>query len=305
MSATVTEAEENVKTMTPERRKCLLRDEIRTDLYQMKMFNEYKKSNCLLECQATELLKNYGCLPYYMPMLPVYFIRQFKPDFGKQGSNDSIDCTFEQLKKMSGDITKFSALGVGEAGQDMVPGLKCEACPDECESTEYSARLSYADFRDPSSIFFNNLFRKATDQKPAVNNALYKEYEAYIKNYISDAEVRGPPQIIKEPRLIYKSCLERTVRNKISRMSYVHVYFKSFGMVKFSRTVVFGWQDLIAFFGGICGLCLGFSLLSGAELVYWFTIRLLVDEKNDDEDSDDEPMTSTEMLRMKSSRELN
>ena len=63
------------------------------------------------------------------------------------------------------------------------------------------------------------------------------------------------------------------------------------------KTVVFGWQDLIAFFGGICGLCLGFSLLSGAELIYWFTIRLCIEEKKDDEE-DDNSMTSTEMLKV-------
>ena len=41
----------------------------------MKMFREYKKSSCLLECAATQLLREYGCLPYYMPALPAYFIR--------------------------------------------------------------------------------------------------------------------------------------------------------------------------------------------------------------------------------------
>lgn len=65
-------------------------------------------------------------------------------------------------------------------------------------------------------------------------------------------------------------------------------------MTKFSRNVVFGWQDLIAFFGGICGLCLGFSLLSGAELIYWFTLRLFMDEKKDDEKEDQ--FTSDDML---------
>ena len=49
-------------------------------------------------------------------------------------------------------------------------------------------------------------------------------------------------------------------------------------MTKFSREETFGWQDLIAFFGGIVGLCMGFSLLSGAEFLYWFTLRLLVDQ---------------------------
>lgn len=37
--------------------------------------------------------------------------------------------------------------------------------------------------------------------------------------------------------------------------------------------MLFGWADLLVSFGGIAGLFLGFSLLSGAEIVYYFTMR--------------------------------
>ena len=53
------------------------------------------------------------------------------------------------------------------------------------------------------------------------------------------------------------------------------------GAVKYIRTVTYGWQDLIGFFGGIVGLCVGFSLLSGAELIYFFTLRLFFDVRNE------------------------
>ena len=124
VSATVTEATDAVKSMSTSRRKCLLRNEVDSDLYTMKMFNEYKKSSCLLECQATELLKKYGCLPYYMPTLPVYFVRKFKSNFGKKGSNDTVHCTYDQLKKMSNDIAKLSALGSGDSDSGLVSGQK-------------------------------------------------------------------------------------------------------------------------------------------------------------------------------------
>ena len=65
LSATVTEATEAVKAMSPSRRKCLLPEETETELYTMKMFKEYKKSSCLLECQARQLLK--GGLPAKSP----------------------------------------------------------------------------------------------------------------------------------------------------------------------------------------------------------------------------------------------
>ena len=44
-------------------------------------------------------------MPYYMPALPLHFINQFKPN------NQSIDCTFSQLRDMANDIAKLSALG--------------------------------------------------------------------------------------------------------------------------------------------------------------------------------------------------
>ena len=51
--------------------------------------------------------------------------------------------------------------------------------------------------------------------------------------------------------------------------------------MKYKRTVTYGWQDLVGFFGGIVGLCVGFSLLSGAELIYFFTLRLFFDVRNE------------------------
>ncbi|KAK9732285.1 Amiloride-sensitive sodium channel [Popillia japonica] len=49
--------------------------------------------------------------------------------------------------------------------------------------------------------------------------------------------------------------------------------FVSWPMVRYKREVLFGWVDLLVSFGGIAGLFLGFSLLSGVEFIYYFTIR--------------------------------
>ena len=113
VTAEVTVADEKVRGMSPERRNCLLKPEVETELYEMKMFNEYKKSSCLLECQAEELIKRYQCLPYYLPSLPLHFINTFKSD------NQSIDCTFSQLKSMANDIAKEGS----ELMEQMIPLL--------------------------------------------------------------------------------------------------------------------------------------------------------------------------------------
>ena len=38
------------------------------------------------------------------------------------------------------------------------------------------------------------------------------------------------------------NCAETTVRNKISKMTYLHIYFDSYGVTKFTKSQRFGWQ---------------------------------------------------------------
>jgi amiloride-sensitive sodium channel len=63
----------------------------------------------------------------------------------------------------------------------------------------------------------------------------------------------------------------------VNSSSLVHIYFKELGIVKYSRDELYGIMDVIAACGGIVGLCMGFSLISGIELIYWFTLRLFID----------------------------
>ena len=259
-----------------------MKDEIDVPgMYSMKMFKEYKKSSCLLECQAQELIEKYGCLPYYMPSLPRHFIKKFKPDFQnnqRSKSNSEIICSSSQLKQMAKDVVKMSALKPDtDELVHLVDGLSCPTCPDECETTKYSTQVSYADFEDTENFFYKALLRSGTPAIPTLNEGIFQEYEMYVNDIFSDKgkkiSVKGPPLETKDARPHMKSCLEKTVRNKIAKMSYMHVYFKNFGLTKYSRNEVYAWQDLIGFFGGIVGLCIGFSLLSGAELIYFFSLR--------------------------------
>ncbi|XP_023310115.1 sodium channel protein Nach [Anoplophora glabripennis] len=64
----------------------------------------------------------------------------------------------------------------------------------------------------------------------------------------------------------------------------VNCEFASWPMVRYKREVLFGWVDLLVSFGGIAGLFLGFSLLSGVEILYYFTVRaccMVVRERNE------------------------
>ena len=43
---------------------------------------------------------------------------------------------------------------------------------------------------------------------------------------------------------------------------------------EFERAPKMTWLDFISNLGGICGLCLGISFVSVADIIYWFSIRL-------------------------------
>ena len=112
LSAETLIADENVKTMAPTRRNCLLTNEIDVpDMHTMQLFTDYKKSSCQLECKSVEkyfisyistdfpvramsLLKKYNCLPYFLPEPPKKFIKQHL----HLEKGQSIFCSSDQLR---------------------------------------------------------------------------------------------------------------------------------------------------------------------------------------------------------------
>lgn len=53
-------------------------------------------------------------------------------------------------------------------------------------------------------------------------------------------------------------------------------HYQSANIVKYRTDVTFGWLDLMVSFGGIAGLFLGCSILSGVEIVYYLIIIFMI-----------------------------
>lgn len=246
----------------------------------MKFFTDYKKSSCVFENNVEILLKDFQCLPYFMPKVPVYVIKTAIPSY----TNESIICSPEQLKRMAKKYKFYSAVNTGGKDSRFIKPHEYEtiSCPDECDSLKYTSQVSYAPFEDNGNFFYESLLRKGNKTDPPISVAFFKEYQKFIKETFKkvpqsdwDRKILGPPELSWLP--MSTGCVEQTVKNKIKKMTFLHVFFNNLGVTKFSKSELYGWQDLVGLFGGIVGLCMGFSLLSGAELIYFFTIRYLVD----------------------------
>lgn len=52
----------------------------------------------------------------------------------------------------------------------------------------------------------------------------------------------------------------------------IDFHFQSANLVKYRTDVTFSWLELMVSFGGIAGLFLGCSILSGVEILYYFFV---------------------------------
>lgn len=64
----------------------------------------------------------------------------------------------------------------------------------------------------------------------------------------------------------------------ITDQSLVHIFFNDLIATHYRKDMYQNWLGVLAAFGGLLGLFLGFSLVTGFELVYFFTIRAFFDK---------------------------
>ncbi|XP_026482412.1 sodium channel protein Nach-like [Ctenocephalides felis] len=74
----------------------------------------------------------------------------------------------------------------------------------------------------------------------------------------------------------------------MSNTSKVTVCFKETTFLKYRRDALMTWDALFAAFGGILGLCIGGSIISVAELVYYYTIYLFNECTNFNQKKDED-----------------
>lgn len=75
--------------------------------------------------------------------------------------------------------------------------------------------------------------------------------------------------------------------------SLVHVYFVDLTSTKYRKDMYQNWLGILAAFGGLLGLFLGFSIVTGFEFVYFFTIRTLFDKLAARKHAPEKPKTTT------------
>ncbi|XP_050440596.1 sodium channel protein Nach-like isoform X2 [Adelges cooleyi] len=122
--------------------------------------------------------------------------------------------------------------------------------------------LTHAKCLHQNSIVFSNLLPdNANENSESICSRCLPECSEVIYTMTSS--------IARQPTHNY------TISPEIpNNYSVLRIVFQDISCIKYRREAMVTWDTLVASIGGIFGLCLGGSVLSIVELIYYFTIRL-------------------------------
>jgi amiloride-sensitive sodium channel len=134
-----------------------------------------------------------------------------------------------------------------------------------------NSKFSYCTLQNMTCIhqYASNItdITKCSDCELSCDNTVY-EIEKFSKSYVEN--ILNLNQILNYFYLLRNPA---TATGAVIESDRIRIEFLTWPIIRYKREVLFGWVDLLVSFGGIAGLFLGFSLLSGIEIIYYFTVR--------------------------------
>lgn len=200
-----------VRRMSIQTRQCIQHDEnLAGTGIKIETFSNYSRPSCLLECRAKILFKKCRCLPYYFP------------NFAKPWKRKT-DCDLKGLQCIANSTSTLSALSVdanSQSNDDLLEGANCY-CPTDCTETVYTQEMSQAQLMNPSRV----------------HELVQNEYSVAKKlKQLSQNET-----LSHEMRNVFSRRLDSLLKD----VTFVHIYFKELGIVKYSRDELYSIMDVI------------------------------------------------------------
>lgn len=262
LGATKVTPNENIRSTDAKKRNCYFSDE-----KILKAHSKYSQVACTLECGLSHALDKLNgtdrCIPWYYPPVDPE-VRVCDPfearDFNKE------------IERMRAD--------------------KCQDCLPDCDETHYTASVSASPFRkcDYKNMGLTALCNlggsgdELGDVEPpmwgeSVINQYRRAAGGNIPDYIDHTVHTNERHYIKGNKLdsaVFSASYDANEKYDAYQrdIALVTFYFETNTVFEFSREARLTLVGFISQVGGLLGLCLGFSLLSLIELIYWFTYRM-------------------------------
>ena len=256
ISAIQISANEDLKILKPEVRKCLYENE----RGNLTLFRNYSQSNCFLECSLKYAQRNpgaienfsQGCTPWFFPFT---------------------DDTF----KMCDPYSKSNIL----ENMQNIPNDECNYCLPDCIRTIYDQRVTTQPFRrcDERNLELTDFCTIEEDlwispqswAQPVLDH--YKANGGKVPLYLS--KLVSSTRTIKDSRVLnnFLPGLSKDYDAYQKDIAVLKVFFDSPTLMQFESQPRQTWIDYFAAVGGALGLCIGLSAMTLMELVF-LSLRL-------------------------------
>jgi hypothetical protein len=254
ITATHTTAKENLRSLPIDKRKCFYKDE-----NQLQLFNAYSVKNCWMESLTnfSRKVNANGCVPWNFP----------------SADDDMPLCKPIERHRF------LTAFHTAETNKFVMNGMA--RCLPNCGGTTYEMTVTGAPFRqcDQANMGLTRLCDLSVSLNPQkwgdliLNSYMHHgdgSIPDYIKNKIKTKMRKNP-----EDKLFGAWNREEDSYNAYQKdISVATFYFPRHTALELVKTPKMSTVDFLSQVGGIIGLCVGISLISFIEIIYWLSVKL-------------------------------
>ena len=278
-----------ISTLSPEHRDCYASGEANLSFLSYASGYKYDMNNCLIDEMIGNIIWGCGCVPsFFEPKirynnLPGLDAVQFSC------KKEELDCAIEFMESKK-NMTKTKDYVLHESLKKLneiypIPKPTSIKCLPACKSQENTNQMSFALYPQKDNFFHQRRFCQVAShiwqvtcqdenrkyfldlQQPKLCPTL-EYFDEYFKANSSCDE--WPNNFLKAFDKPNGTLLEEMVEYGRKNLAVVNIMMQSPYVTKMKRDVAMTFTSYVANSGGLLGLCLGFSLISGIELIFWF-----------------------------------
>ena len=250
----------------------------------------YEMNNCLIDRMIGDIIWQCGCKPSFYEIGWQNLSMEEINYIACQGNR--LECAIARMKSMNSDnLTEAFSIDMTEPlrileklGAVPKPSVSIDCLP-ACEVQENSNQMSLALYPQKDNFFHQQRFCHVAShiwqitcqdknrkyfldlQQPELCQTL--EYFGDYFNENSSCQ-NWPKNFLEEFKKPNETLLGEMVEYGRKNLAAVKVMIQSPYVTRIKRDVAMTFTNYVANSGGLLGLCLGFSFISGVELIFWF-----------------------------------
>ena len=277
-----------ISMLTPEDRNCYTDGEANLNFLSYADGYKYEMNNCLIDKMIGNIIWQCGCVPSFfeakswMSGLSVEKIKQLSCQ------NEELDCAIEFMESKK-NLTETRSYVLPKSLKELnkiypIPKPTSIKCLPACKSQENTNQMSFALYPQKDNFFHQKRFclvashvwqvtcqdknrKYFLDLKQPKLCETLEYFDQYFDNNSTCDE--WPNNFLEAFEKPNGTLLEEMVEYGRKNLAIVKVMMQSPYVTKMKRDVAMTFTSYIANTGGLLGLCLGFSLITGFELVFW------------------------------------